>query len=162
MIKIKSDSLENLNKIRVVLNTRIPSYRINEIQVVSYNSLTSIELFVNRLSYLPIGSIPSLDEWYTIKSEEGIYTGKIFNSQLPGIKTIETINILNEGSFEVKIKFKVGIGLQHSRYNIFEKMEWDEENKTITLFPTIEVDPSHETEIKNKLNHLKIENIEFT
>jgi hypothetical protein len=131
IIKITSPDIIELNQIRTSLNTEVISERISEVEVFEYSSKTDLETFIRRLVYLPLYQSSDIREFNLNFESNEPFTGLLFNSLISGYKTIEDINILNEGSFKIRIKIEEGKGKIHSRYDVVEEFSFNEENKTL-------------------------------
>ena len=132
---IRSKNIEQLNKLRLIFNTELPCYRIAEIQVKSYTSQTLLEVFLTRLSYLPLSGF-SDQKQFTIKLSGNI-TGKEINEIIKPFSIAEDIVLLNQGTFEVKLKIQSGTAKDHSCFLTIDSQVWNPEEGYLKIMPNI-------------------------
>jgi len=149
-IKIKANSIEDLNKVRLVLNKDIPCYRICAVEIFNYKSETPLELFINRLSYIPLSG-QAVKKEYLIKTT-GQITGQLFNKIIMPFYMHPKLSILNEGQVSAKITIEKGTAASHSCFNTIDSQEWDYENKILTVIPNTNYQDN--AEIKEKIKAL--------
>jgi len=133
---IKSPNFNELNRARLFFNNEILCFRISEINIEKYQSKTPLELFVNRLVYLPLLGSSNIT-CFSLESDNGL-TGEVINNSLEGFKTYSDLSILNEGSFKIKIEVSRNHAKEHSAYRTINSQYWAPEEGLLTLITNID------------------------